>query len=89
MDDQSEYAHLFPIIIEVEQGNSYQWCSCGTSKNQPFCDKDDCGDKSILFVANVTEEVVFCQCKQTKRPPLCDGSHAKLMLEAVNSRKLK
>ena len=27
-----------PIAIEVEQGKSYYWCSCGKSSKQPFCD---------------------------------------------------
>ena len=26
------------IAIEVEQGKSYYWCSCGKSSKQPFCD---------------------------------------------------
>ena len=26
------------IAIEVEQGKSYFWCSCGKSSKQPFCD---------------------------------------------------
>jgi len=24
--------------VEVEEGKTYYWCSCGKSKNQPFCD---------------------------------------------------
>ncbi len=27
-----------PIAIDVEQGKSYYWCSCGKSSKQPFCD---------------------------------------------------
>ena len=26
------------IVVEVEQGKSYYWCSCGNSSKQPFCD---------------------------------------------------
>ena len=26
------------IVIDVEQGKSYYWCSCGKSSKQPFCD---------------------------------------------------
>ena len=26
------------LAIEVEQGKSYYWCSCGKSSKQPFCD---------------------------------------------------
>ena len=27
-----------PIGINVIEGKSYFWCSCGISSNQPFCD---------------------------------------------------
>ena len=26
------------IAVDVEEGKSYYWCSCGKSSNQPFCD---------------------------------------------------
>ena len=26
------------IAVEVEEGKSYYWCSCGKSSKQPFCD---------------------------------------------------
>jgi CDGSH-type Zn-finger protein len=27
-----------PFAVAVEQGKDYWWCSCGKSRNQPFCD---------------------------------------------------
>ena len=27
-----------PIAVEVEEGKSYWWCTCGKSAKQPFCD---------------------------------------------------
>ena len=27
-----------PAGVELEAGKDYYWCSCGHSKNQPFCD---------------------------------------------------
>ena len=27
-----------PIAVPVKAGQSYWWCACGQSKNQPFCD---------------------------------------------------
>jgi len=30
--------HLYKDIVFVESGKRYSWCSCGFSKNQPFCD---------------------------------------------------
>lgn len=85
MDD--EYNHLFPIALEVEQGKKYNWCGCGKSQNQPLCDKKNCGDKSVSFLATLTEEVYFCNCKQTKNSPWCDGSHAKFLIEAIKKRQ--
>ena len=27
-----------PYVVDVEEGKTYYWCSCGHSKKQPFCD---------------------------------------------------
>ena len=27
-----------PIGVDVLEGKSYYWCTCGKSSNQPFCD---------------------------------------------------
>ena len=27
-----------PIGVDVIEGKSYFWCTCGTSTKQPFCD---------------------------------------------------
>jgi len=27
-----------PVAVELKAGKSVWWCSCGRSKNQPFCD---------------------------------------------------
>lgn len=66
-----------PYPIEVEAGKDYYWCSCGLSKNQPFCDGShkSTSFSPVKFAATKAEKVYFCGCKQTKNPPLCDGSH--------------
>lgn len=87
MDAKSEYKHLFPIAVEVEAGKKYNWCSCGKSGRPPLCDREDCGDKSLIYQAELTEEVYFCNCKQTQNPPFCDGSHSRLLLEIVKNRQ--
>ncbi|MBA2649701.1 MAG: CDGSH iron-sulfur domain-containing protein [Legionella sp.] len=83
----SDYKHLLPIAIEVEQGKSYTWCGCGLSEDQPFCDRVNC-TKSLTIRANLNEMVNFCNCKQTKTPPWCDGSHASLLLDALKQSKV-
>ena len=66
-----------PIGINVLEGNSYYWCTCGLSKKQPFCDGSHKGTtfKPLLFKADQSKKVFFCTCKQTNDQPLCDGSH--------------
>ena len=68
-----------PIAVDVEEGKNYLWCSCGQSKNQPFCDKSHRGTefKPIKFTAEENKTVYFCHCKQTNNQPFCDGSHNK------------
>jgi len=66
-----------PIAVEVVEGKSYFWCTCGHSKKQPFCDGShkDTGFKPLKWTAETSETKHFCTCKQTDGQPLCDGSH--------------
>jgi len=68
-----------PIAVEVEKDKSYYWCSCGKSKNQPFCDGShkDTEFTPVAYKAEETKVVYFCACKQTNNQPFCDGSHSK------------
>ena len=65
-----------PYITEVEP-KVYAWCSCGLSKQQPYCDGKHKGTKFKPIVERITERktVAWCGCKRTKIPPYCDGSH--------------
>ena len=77
--DEPKRASDTPFVVYVETGKSYYWCSCGLSKNQPFCDKSHKGTDfvPVKYVADKNQNVYFCGCKQTQKPPLCDGSHSK------------
>lgn len=72
-----------PFPMEVTAGKTYQWCACGRSKNQPFCDGSHQGTdfKPIPFTAPRDKIVFFCGCKQSDAAPLCDGSHSGLTAE--------
>jgi len=66
-----------PIAIDVKAGESYWWCACGLSKNQPFCDGSHKGTDFSPLEYKATEDSTqwFCACKKTKNSPMCDGSH--------------
>lgn len=87
MDKALGKERFFPIALEVEEGMTYHWCSCGLSQTPPLCDKKPVCDKSLEFVARLTEEVYLCNCKATKNPPWCDGSHGRLLLQALKNKE--
>lgn len=69
-----------PLGVKVEAGKKYQWCTCGKSKNQPWCDGSHWFSdfRPMSWTAPETKEVYLCVCKQTKNAPFCDGAHAAL-----------
>ncbi|MFT5222764.1 MAG: glutamate synthase domain-containing protein 2/CDGSH-type Zn-finger protein [Glaciecola sp.] len=78
-NDRPIVAAKSPAGVEVEQGQSYHWCRCGLSSNQPFCDGShrDTDITPLEFTATETGTAYLCQCKGTSNPPFCDGTHAK------------
>ena len=69
-----------PFPTPVEAGKTYYWCSCGQSKNQPFCDGSHKGSEfsPTPYKAEKDGTVYFCGCKNSAKGALCDGSHSKL-----------
>ncbi len=70
-------AQKAPYAVDVEEGKSYFWCSCGKSAKQPFCDgsHQDTEFLPAKFDATESKTVYFCGCKKTGGVPMCDGSH--------------
>ena len=68
-----------PAVISLDPG-TYQWCLCGRSRDQPFCDgsHQGTGIEPVEFILDEKKEVALCMCKQTKTPPFCDGTHQTL-----------
>ncbi|MGA7340885.1 MAG: CDGSH iron-sulfur domain-containing protein [Terracidiphilus sp.] len=66
-----------PYEVEVEAGQTYLWCACGRSANQPFCDGSHAGTGLTPVKLEVKESgiVFLCGCKQTGDRPYCDGTH--------------
>ena len=73
-------AQKSPFRVEVEDGKSYWWCSCGKSAKQPFCDGSHKGSefRPMEYKATETGDAWFCGCKATAESPLCDGTHLAL-----------
>ena len=73
-------AQKAPCSVEVEAGETYFWCSCGKSANQPFCDGSHKGTDfaPMKFEPGESDTVYFCGCKKTQGPPMCDGTHKNL-----------
>jgi CDGSH-type Zn-finger protein len=69
-----------PYQIEVEAGKEYWWCSCGESKQQPFCDGSHATTpfKPMPHTPLEAKSVYFCGCKFSSHKPFCDGTHGKL-----------
>ncbi len=66
--------------VDVQAGQTYYWCSCGLSANQPFCDSSHNGTDftPVVYKASENKLVGFCGCKHSKSGAICDGSHKSL-----------
>ncbi|MBF0287111.1 MAG: CDGSH iron-sulfur domain-containing protein [SAR324 cluster bacterium] len=73
-------AQKSPYAVDVEEGKSYYWCSCGKSQKQPFCDGAHKGSdfRPVVYQAEESKTVYFCGCKQTGNQSLCDGAHSNM-----------
>ncbi|MBM3643747.1 MAG: CDGSH iron-sulfur domain-containing protein [Alphaproteobacteria bacterium] len=69
-----------PVKVNLEAGKDYWWCSCGLSKNQPFCDGTHKGSGMVpmKYTAEKSGDHWLCACKKTGKSPLCDGTHKSL-----------
>ena len=69
-----------PIGVDVLEGKSYYWCTCGKSAKQPFCDGSHEGTNFLPQKVKLEEakDVFFCGCKMSKNGAFCDGTHKDL-----------
>ncbi len=79
MDDRV-VANQGPYKAEVEAGQTYAWCRCARSTDQPWCDgaHKSAGLKPLVFKAEKSETLYLCGGRHTGDEPNCDGFHSKL-----------
>ena len=77
MADQAITTQKEPYAVEVSEGESYYWCACGRSNNQPFCDgsHQGTGIEPVAFQAQKSETKYLCGCRKSNKKPFCDGTH--------------
>lgn len=75
----------FPSGIRLNHGESVNFCTCGLSSNQPYCDNSHIGfsqkyPKTVSFRGKTASErsPPLCNCKYSKHLPYCDDSHKHL-----------
>jgi len=61
--------------VTMESGETYWWCACEKSENQPFCDRSHKGTTftPLRYQATDTARKYFRGCKSTASAPICDG----------------
>ena len=66
-----------PIAVDLMEGETIWWCACGRSATFLECDGSHAGTgiEPLEWTAKSTKTYFLCACKQTMRPPLCDGTH--------------
>lgn len=70
-----------PQVLELQPGESYWWCRCGRSADQPWCDGSHNAAAEfspIEFTVAEAKKYALCQCKLTATPPFCDGTHKRV-----------
>ena len=78
-------AKIGPYIVKnpVFGAKNYHWCSCGMSKNQPFCDSSHKGTvfNPLKFsLEQNVNQMFLCGCKLSSQAPFCDGNACQKLL---------
>ncbi|CDW82752.1 glutamate synthase [Stylonychia lemnae] len=81
--------------VFLKEGETYLYCTCGASNNQPFCDgshKDLQGFKPLKFTHQDEDKIIgLCGCKLNKveKGAYCDGSHKKIDYDSIEKERIK
>ena len=85
------YAGYYPINVYLYRGKKYDWCSCGHSWNQPFCN-GQCKwlitrNRPITFNVSQSGYYKLCNCKVSSNAPFCDNTHKILYKWIIRTNK--
>lgn len=77
---EARVAQRGPYAVELHAGQTYAWCACGRSANQPFCDGShkETTLRPVIFKPQRGGVAYLCGCKTSQGRPYCDGSHDRL-----------
>jgi len=85
------YAGYYPSHVYLYRAKKYDWCGCGHSWNNPFCN-GQCKfvmtrNRPISF--NVAESGYYklCNCKMSANAPFCNGTHKLVYKWILKSNK--
>jgi len=75
--DSNDEKKPMPIEVDLKKGETYLWCACGKTADEPFCDGShgNSGITPLKFTVEKDRRAFLCACKRTKKPPYCDGTH--------------
>jgi CDGSH-type Zn-finger protein len=79
MSEKPVIASKSPAVMKLETGEHW-WCSCGKSKDQPFCDGSHKGSSFTpqKVVIEESRTIALCNCKHSAKGAMCDGTHSQL-----------
>lgn len=84
-------AGYYPVSVYLYRGKKYDWCSCGQSWSNPFCN-GQC--KFVMtrcrpIAFNVSESGYYklCNCKLSANAPFCNGTERLLFKWTMKSHK--
>lgn len=72
-----------PYNVYLQQGKVYNWCSCGISLTNPWCNGlcnfNATRCRPITFNVDTSAYFKLCNCKISANAPFCNGTHVKVM----------
>jgi CDGSH-type Zn-finger protein len=84
-------AGYYPVSVYLYRGKKYDWCSCGHSWSNPFCNGQckfiTTRCRPIAFNVSESGYYKLCNCKQSANAPFCNGTERLLWKWAFKSHK--